>query len=191
MKKVNLTSIIRSVQNKLLKNPIDLVHDINHHYRVFQEGLIIVESEKLKIDKQLLTIVTWIHDLFDRKGKNIKAIEKFLLTEIKSTEYRFRIISIIQEHSYNKKQTTLESKVLYDADKLEYVNPYRLLWLNQIHTDRYISSNKYYRYKEEWHKKVINIIPNLHFEYTKDKYKKLLPIAYEIINKNMNFTSKL
>ena len=189
MSYLNITSLILSIQLQLIQKPLDLVHDVSHHYRVYEECLKIAKSEKLHVDHKLILIASLTHDLFDRNGKKVNVLNIFLKKQIKDKNYRIRIIRIIQEHSYKKKQTTLESKVLYDADKLEYVNPFRLMWLNQIHKDGYLDRKVHNDYKNTWHDRAPFIIPSLNFEFAKYKYKKLFPVALKIINNNISLTT--
>lgn len=154
MLKPNLTSIIIDAQKELIAHPYDLAHDLTHHYRVCQWVLEIAENEKLDVDKNLVIISAWLHDLAGRRGQNQKIIFNLLKKNGCSTNFINKVIIVIREHSFGKKQTTLESKLLYDADKLEYVDPFRLRWFIQAAKDGLIDKEKYLSYKKEWRERI-------------------------------------
>jgi len=181
MSKINLTAIITKIQKQLVLSPYDLAHDITHHYRVFAWSVKIINEEKLKIDKNAIILASWLHDLSDRKGKNLKKIKEILNFHQVDKNLTKKIIKIIKEHSFGKKQTLMESKVLYDADKIEYVDPFRLSWFIQTGDDGFIPLKKYREYKKEWWEIIDLVLPTLNFNFSKKIFSQFLHKAKNLM----------
>jgi len=126
-------------------------------------------------------LCAWLHDLEGRKGKKLSAIKKSLKKFEQNKSIIKKVTNIIKKHSFGEKQNTLESKILYDADKLEYVNPFRLSWFILASEDGNISSKKYLSYKREWWRKIDKVEKTLHFSYSKKVFSRLLPEAKKIM----------
>lgn len=178
----NLTKVILLAQNELIKNPSDLVHDIRHHYQVYLNCMEVVEKEKLHLDFNVLEICSWWHDVGRERGG---VVSKKLLRALKQNGFDKEFINkceeVINNHSFGKKQKSLESKVFFDADKLEYVNPLRFQQLIRAVEDGYISKEKAKRYKSEWFKRTKQVGKMLHFSFTKKKFFSLYKKAEKII----------
>jgi HD superfamily phosphodiesterase len=181
MQKVNVLKLVIEAQKQLIRNPFDLAHDITHHYRVQEEALKIIEEENLAVDEDLMIICAWYHDLGGRRGENSRLLSSLIGKYIEDRQLINRIIQIIREHSYGEAQTSLESKVLFDADKLEYVNPMRLRWFLKAFREGYITSEVYSQYKREWKERIKDAEGQLHFSYTKQKFSKMLPVASQLM----------
>ena len=146
----NITYIVLEAQKQLILNPIDLAHDITHHYRVYEQSLKINLKEKLNADQDLLIVCSWYHDLGGRRGEDTDLLRDLLSKHTNDVNFISKVIKIIREHSFGETQSNLESKILFDADKLEYVNSYRLLLFLRAYQDGFISEKKYKQYKKEW-----------------------------------------
>lgn len=181
MQKVNVVELIIEAQKQLIKKPFDLAHDITHHYRVQEEALKIIEEEGLDLDEDFISICAWYHDLGGRRGENSSLIHSLIEKHVKDPKSIEKIIQIIKEHSYGETQTSLESKVLFDADKLEYVNPIRLKWFLKAYDEGYLSKKVYIQYKKEWTERIKNVEGQLHFSYTKRQFSKMLPLATKLM----------
>lgn len=179
----NIVAIILAAQKQLVLKPIDLAHDITHHYRVYEWSLKINNSEKLNANADLLTVCAWYHDLGGRRGENIVLLRDLLSKHTNDDNFINKVIKIIGEHSFGEVQSGLESKILFDADKLEYVNPLRLSWFLRTYNDRFVSEEKYRQYKKEWAERIGKIKNMLHFNYSKEKFLKFLPQAEKIMRK--------
>ncbi len=177
----NITSIILEAQKQLILNPIDLAHDIAHHYRVHEESLKINIKEKLNADEDLLSVCAWYHDLGGRRGENVNLIKTLIGKHTDDSSFVDKVIEIIHEHSFGEDQSSLESKMLFDADKLEYVNPLRLSSFLRAYKDGFLSEEKYKQYKKEWAQRVGKVKNMLHFDYSKEKFLKFLPQAEKIM----------
>lgn len=136
MKKI--TSAVLGVINKskqlLFADPHDVAHDINHHYRVWEHCINIIVEENLfnKVNLPALYIAAWWHD-YKRGSKG----HRELIKELKDNKFPFSeieyIIGIMNSHSFgDAAQDTLEAKILYDADKIEYIAPARWEMINLV-----------------------------------------------------------
>lgn len=177
----NIVSIILEAQKQLVLKPIDLAHDITHHYRVCEWSLKINNTENLNANVDLLTVCAWYHDLGGRRGENIGLLRDLLSKHTNDDNFINKVIKIIREHSFGEIQSGLESKILFDADKLEYVNPFRLLWFLKSHKEQLVSEEKYKQYKKEWNERITKVKEMLHFNYSKEKFLKFLPQAEKIM----------
>lgn len=178
---INLTSLILAIQKQLILQPYDLAHDVAHHYRVYEECVKIVKAENLKVDEKVLTVSAWLHDLEDREAEKTKAITKLLKKHNCYELFIEKVIKTIKEHSFDKKQTTIESRTLFDADKLEYVNPFRLLWFLQVSKDGFIDRSTCYHYKKQWQRRIYEVENLFHFEYSKNEFSKMITFAKKIM----------
>lgn len=179
--KSNIVSIILEAQRQLVLKPIDLAHDIAHHYRVYEGVLKIIYNENLDIDKDFLAVCAWYHDLGGRRGEDTVLIRRLISKHMDDNKFIDKVVDIIREHSFGETQSSLESKVLFDADKLEYVNPFRLLWFLRAYNDHFINEKTYRQYKNEWGERVQKLKSMLHFNYSQEKFMQFLPKAKEIM----------
>lgn len=179
----NITSIILEAQKQLVFKPIDLAHDVTHHYRVYEWSMKINSNEKLRADEDFLAVSAWYHDLGGRRGENTALIKTLISKYTDDNSFIDKVINIIQEHSFGKSQSSLESKILFDSDKLEYVNPFRLLWFLKAYKEHLISEEKYRQYKREWTERIGEVKNMLHFNYSQNKFLQFLPQAQKIMGK--------
>jgi HD superfamily phosphodiesterase len=180
---MNLTELIVDAQKYLICNPFDLAHDVMHHYRVWAWCFKIVKAEKLRVDWQVLSVAAWWHDAEGRKGKTVTAVKKALENRKLSWKFTNKVISIINQHSYGEKQTTTESKVLFDADKLEYVNPARMLWVKQSFKDGFLTQKQYREYYRYWREKISKVPASMHFAYSRLEYNRMKKQVMENIER--------
>lgn len=173
--------LIVKIQKNLVDSPIDLAHELSHHYRVFEMSLEIQNKEGLSLNKELIIIASWLHDNFGRNGNDMSKLRDFLISNKCSEKNIDKILKIIKEHSFGKRQSTLESKVVYDADKLEYVNPIRLRLFHQAVEDALIERRKYKKYLNEWNERIPYVYKTLNFPFSRSTFLRLLPEAKRIM----------
>lgn len=178
---LNISKLVLEAQRQLVFHPIDLAHDITHHNRVYEWSMTINKEERLNADVYLLTVCAWYHDIGGRKGEDVELIKKLLGKNTDDTEFINKVITIIKEHSFGEVQTSLESKILFDADKLEYVNPFRLLWFLRTYKDGLLTKDKYEQYMDEWNERAPQLQNMLNFHYTRTKFLEFLPSARSIM----------
>ncbi|NMC35709.1 hypothetical protein GYA49_01550 [Candidatus Beckwithbacteria bacterium] len=168
----NITRAILDAQQELIHNPFDIVHDVIHHFQVCQNCLFIIEAEKLSVELPVVIISAWWHDI-DRDLETKIAIIKSLEKNHFSNSFIKKCLKVIKSHSFGKKQISLEAKVLFDADKLEYVNPLRTRRLIQAINDGVENIDKGIFYKKGWFEKTPQVKDMLHFSYSKSLFDKL------------------
>ena len=168
----NITQVILDAQQELIHNPFDIVHDVIHHFQVYQNCLIIAEAEKLCIELPIVIISAWWHDV-DRDSETKISIVKSLEKNHFPNSFIKKCLKVIESHSFGKKQVSLEAKVLFDADKLEYVNPLRTRRLIQAINDGVENFNKGIFYKKRWFEKTPQVKDMLYFSYSKSLFDKL------------------
>lgn len=123
--------VINTAKDQLLHSPFDIAHDIFHHYKVWENVLLITVKEALNLDLDKLEIASWWHD-YERGSLEhvalVKAMQKagYPQVDIESVK------DLINTHSFSDTHSDAEeAKVLFDADKLEYVNSGRLVWIGE------------------------------------------------------------
>lgn len=179
---MNITSIIIAAQKSLVNQPFDLAHDITHHYRVYEWSMRIIDEENLKVDKEVVAVCAWMHDLGGRRAEDLNPIRTILEKQKVSEEFIKQVLEIISEHSFGEAQNCIESKILFDADKLEYVNSARLTWFYQAVKDGYLSREKFEMYRQTYRDRVGRVSDLLHFDFSKKQFRKFLPKAEKIIS---------
>ncbi len=120
---------IKHIAEDILKNKKQCVaHRIDHVERVLANAKAIAKSYKA-IDMEMLKISILLHDIshpFNRKSEHVKlsvkAAEKILNQAGYPKDKTKKVLLIISEHStenVKKGPTSLESKILFDADKID------------------------------------------------------------------------
>ena len=169
-----IPEIVRRAKVHLEENPYDSLHGVLHHQAVWENCLWIIDKEKLGVDVEALEIAAWWHDVERGSETNdlfLRDADSFGFPD----ELKNKVVSIINEHSFEQKQTLLESKVLYDADKLEYLSPLRLEQLLELYrTGNSMDSKRLEHYKKEWGRRINVVRNNLHFDSTRQEFEKRL-----------------
>ena len=123
-----LNSLKQEVYNLMIN---DSAHDFDHIIRVFKNARNICKKENA--NEKLVLSAVLLHDIVsypksDKRSKSssIKSAEKSkkILTKFNFTKEEIQIISdAIRDHSFsrNKIPTTLEGKILQDADRLDAI----------------------------------------------------------------------
>lgn len=181
METINIAPILQDAKKRLTLHPVDAAHDASHHARVADWSMKIVQAEGLNVDQPLLTVAGWLHDIEDRRGKKTKIIRQILRNNNCAEDFINRVIFIIGEHSFGKRQTAQESKILYDADKLEYVDPRRLNSFMQAAKDGRLDEKTYLKYQKQWAARAYTIPDSLHFNFSKKEFFRMLPAAKRIM----------
>ena len=120
-----LENIKKVVKSKLGKN--DPAHDFEHVMRVYRNAERICKSENG--NKKLILSAVLLHDIIKIKNRKDSALKSAKLSEKILKENYFlddEIIIIsdaIKEHSFSKGKipSTLEGKILQDADRLDAI----------------------------------------------------------------------
>jgi len=103
--------------------PFDAAHDLDHHLAVTGNILEIYDREKLQgqVDLDRLVCAGLFHDL-ERGSKEHDLAAQKMKDVGASSEFVQSVISLINEHSFDDKQVSLEGRVLWAADKIEYLS---------------------------------------------------------------------
>jgi len=104
-------------------------HDDSHVERVVNMARHLAKKIDQAVDKFLLELVCWLHDVDDRKlvhqGQHISA-KSFLAAHDIADDMRAKIIDIIERMSYTATknglvETTIEGQIAQDADRLDAI----------------------------------------------------------------------
>ncbi len=121
--------IYNEVKKRMRKN--DPAHDFEHVLRVYENAKMIFSKEKA--NKKLVLYSALLHDIISfpkndkrsKKSSTKSSIEaKKILKKFSFSDEEIKIISnAIEDHSFskNKKPTSLEGKILQDADRLDAI----------------------------------------------------------------------
>ncbi len=170
---MNYDRLLDQAKHELAQNPFDIAHDYAHHLSVYENCIQIVSSEKLKVDLNALALAAWLHDYQRDKEKARNEFVRKIVKENKITrEFAEKVIKIINSHSYGNEQLFEEQKVLFDADKLEYVSVSRLnLVILAVETGK-LSREAWQRYGKAWLERTHPVHNLLHYEISKKLYAK-------------------
>lgn len=126
---MNVINLLKQEVHDLMIN--DAAHDFNHIMRVFKNAQNICKKENA--NEKLVLSAVLLHDIIsypksDKRSKlsSIKSAEesKKILKKFNFTKEEIQIISdAIRDHSFSRNviPTTLEGKILQDADRLDAI----------------------------------------------------------------------
>lgn len=168
------STLIKEAKRILWENPFDEIHDIFHHYRVWENAINIIFNEKLECDMNLLEVAIWWHDISKSDPNNSQEDDFYLFEKAGiacdvNQATRDQIKSTILEHQQMNSQTSLESKILYDADKIEYVSIPRILIAKNSLADEVRNV-----YEAKWRKNMEERYLSLNFQYSKDNFRRII-----------------
>ena len=120
-----LENLKKVVKSKLGKN--DPAHDFEHVMRVYRNAERICKSENG--NKKLILSAVLLHDIIKIKNRKDSALKSAKLSEKILKDYSFSndqikiICDAIKEHSFSKGKipSTIEGKILQDADRLDAI----------------------------------------------------------------------
>lgn len=110
---------------KTIYEQFDASHDFDHIMRVLQNAETIIASEPT-CDNEMIRVAVLLHDVSDKKYSDSKDLENQLINELDiSDEKKQQIREIIASVSFNGGNelpaTTLEAKIVRDADRLDAI----------------------------------------------------------------------
>lgn len=135
MKRIEL--LIAEAEGLLSDHPFDELHDLDHHKHVWEKAQLIAKQIDGEVNKEALQVAVMWHDVMvgdetqlDEKHKNIDMILTYLveLMEKQGFDGAFQkvVTDAIRYHEFGtKKQVNTEGEILFDADKLDVLNPRR------------------------------------------------------------------
>lgn len=136
------------------ESPFDAAHDWNHHLAVNTNGLEIIDKEKIQgeINLPVFIAAAFFHDLERGSTGHDLAISKMEEAGF-GDDFVAKMVDLINEHSFGDTQTTLAGKVLWAADKIEYVSKDRFK-----HSLANLSLAKRIVYKKLWRDRIKSVV---------------------------------
>ena len=171
--------LIQKAEYLLKKQPYDVAHDLSHHQRVWETARNIAQEEQLNVDFNALKVACYWHDVVleeknetENRQLHIDETLNYLITlmqEEKCSEtFQKTVHDAILDHGFEKKrQLNTEGEVLFDADKLDALNPERYSKLLIQLKNKQLSKIKLFMYKQAakvWLRTMRN---RYHFEVSK------------------------
>lgn len=159
--------VISVAKTQLLHNPFDIAHDIFHHYKVWENILLITIKEGLSLDLDRVEIASWWHD-YERGSSKHLALIKAMQEAGYSQEYIDSVKDLVNSHSFfDERSDAEEAKVLFDADKLEYVNSGRLVWIGEGLLHGLLDPQIGKKYGTALQERILKVVQTLHYPSTK------------------------
>ena len=157
--------LIKYITKFLKKTPPDCAHDHGHHIRVWKNVQYLISKGGFDVDEKIMKVCSLWHDV--DKHNNDTSIEKYCrLVDLDSRVIR-KINKIILDHRWSSKPVSLESKLLFDADKLEYVSVPR--WNQALFYNN--KDNLIKLYFEGLNKRLPEMYKKMNFDVSKKIYK--------------------
>lgn len=180
---MSIAELINRAQKEHLDHPYDSVHDFEHHQRVVENVTRIIELEHLDQDEsfrpEIAIAAAWWHDYKrnDLEGC-LEDVGRFCDEFGVDSKTKQEILRAIKGHSIESEQDGgIYSRVLFDADKLEYVAQRRFeLGVEAVRRGD-LSEEKF-----EWYKKhkligqIGIVFSTLHFDSSRREYKNRLKL---------------
>lgn len=160
-------NLIEKAKQYLRKNTVDSAHDLNHHKAVAENCLKILRAEKLQINTQEILIAAWWHDVEDRQGST-DLLKKEMVSEGIDSKIIKEITSIVHNHTFGRTPETLEEKVLFDADKIEYFNPQRMEKILADVKKGLLPVERLKEYYSTWLNRYKKVLNSFNFPYSKN-----------------------
>jgi HD superfamily phosphodiesterase len=162
-------NLVLKARALLSENPYDSLHATSHHQQVWDNCLRIVNEEGLVVDTDVLRVAAWWHDV-ERGSEEAKLLKDALREVGASQDFGQRVMEVIGGHSFGQDQGSLEARVLYDADKLEYLSIERAESLLRDFENGTIGTERFVDYKSEWAKRIKLVRGSLHFESSRARF---------------------
>ncbi len=168
---MNHSKLVHDIKKAVATEPFDVFHDIFHHYEVLKNCYEIINHEKLSPNLQILEIAALAHD-YETHNKNNqhKKLKLLLKQHLLPNAVIDLIIQIINEHSISKEQTLLESKILFDADKLEFISTYRWEQALKAYQDGLFDITREIYYEHLTEALLDEVGNRLYFNFSKNLY---------------------
>ncbi len=156
--------------SKKFYNSLDFAHNIEHGRRVVKNAKVIAKKEGG--NEFLIETGSWLHQFHD----NIEEVNKFIKTLDIEEKLKDKLYEIVKcRPQYINDKSSLESKIVYDADAIEVLSTYGMI--------REIICNAKCRNKE-WEKSVedtINVQKRFKEKLQTETAKEMLEKDFEII----------
>ena len=183
--------IIEIVKEELENSTAQSVaHHWDHIDRVYRRAIAIaVKINDEKIDMEILRISALLHDIsqkyYNKENHVKKSINKAsdILKKIKYPEDKTKkVLEVISQHSTedNNRPTSIESKILFDADKLDGIGAIGIARVFSFCGQNGLTPQK----AIEWYKRKIDIaLSSVQTEIGKKILEKKLKYVFDFIDK--------
>lgn len=154
IQKEQLEKIYDVAQKVHQEKPFDAAHDWDHHLAVCINGLEIIYREGIQgqVDLVVFTSAALFHDLERGSVGHDLAVQKMKEVGF-DDQFVTNVVNLINEHSFADKQVSLAGKVLWAADKIEYVSKDRFK-----HSLANLSLAKRIVYKNLWRSRIESVV---------------------------------
>lgn len=132
-----ISPLVNEAERLLCAYPRDDIHDLSHHRRVWRNAQTISKSIRENVDMGVLHVAVMWHDVMISKEslslglagvleETMAYLSKLMDRRGYGERFRESVLDAIRHHNFlTKWQLTLEGKILFDADKLDALNPVR------------------------------------------------------------------
>ena len=168
---MSIEQVIGEAKRLLEIDPFDAGHDLDHHTAVVKNCFDIIRDENLSLGIEALLIAAWWHDYKrDDETENDRILTVTLVANGFDNTYIAKVLGIKNCHSFGNGQDSLEAQVLFDADKLEYVNIDRFKKVSQAVEKGKMSMEVAKKYEVAFIQRVPILVGNLHFASSNRKF---------------------
>ncbi|MBI4009373.1 hypothetical protein HY357_04005 [Candidatus Roizmanbacteria bacterium] len=178
-----LETVIDRARSRLIANPIDTTHDIEHHRNVAENCQKIIDEERLNVNSENIIIAAWWHDVETQQGAT-GLLQKEMQTLGFGQEDIKSVSDMVRTHTFGGKLKTVEAQVLFDADKMEYFNPERMRRALEDAKNGLLPTTILDRHYFEWLERYKEILELFNFETSKR-------IAFQNLPSTLNEIKKI
>lgn len=174
--------IIDKAKEYLKKSPIDAAHGLEHHEAVAENCIKIINGEHLNVNITVVMIAAWWHDVESQQGAT-DLLQKEIVTAGFDPETVKSISATVSSHTYGKHQGTIEERVLFDADKMEYFNPDRIRSAVEDARKGLLPIPILAKHYQAWLERYQDILQSFNFEYSREAAHRNLAATLKEIEK--------
>lgn len=184
--------ILAEERRVLMESPYDEVHGIKHHEDVWKVCLWVVSQEELEsqVDLDTLEVAAFGHDI-DRGSEEPEILRGILEKSGAEGEFTKKVLTVVKEHPVGSKQSSLEAKVLYDADKLEYVGLKRSKDARDAARKGLVKESVLLKWVDDWHSRLPQVIKSLNFSCTRKRFKEDLKRLVDQVRSDPDYSNLL
>ena len=183
---MDIKPLILEAERLLRANPRDGVHGLDHHLRVWDGARGIVESLDEEVDREALQVAVMWHDVMISPeslslgaegllAETVGHLAELMEKEGFEVEFRDKVLEAIRHHNFlTRRQMNVEGKVLFDADKLDALNPIRYLQIVESVKSRKLSKLQIFAYTKAAKLWLRTMRKRYHFEASRERHDELI-----------------
>lgn len=147
-------SLLQQAKRILQETPYDVAHDFSHHERVWENAQAIAKAIHENVNQEALQLACFWHDVTlgskdqteDRTQhieETLEYLKKLMKEQSVDEILQKKVVQAIEQHEFTtRKQTSIEAKVLFDADKLDAFHKKRYTALLEAQKNKQFSKMK-------------------------------------------------